>query len=152
MNTRPRVWWFVLIFFDEQAVLYTFVVLSPSLIKVNTKNKAALMCENMQTGQWPENIWYFKIWYSKIKMPKVWNFLKSKYAAAWCKSIQLKQLVLNNFQNYTNSRRTPPSELIHKELMFAFNQQKLLLFMICLARLFFMTKFKMYNLQTMTSS
>ena len=62
--------------------------------------------QNMRTGQWPENICYFKIWYSKIKMPKVWNFLKSKYAAAWCKGIQLKQLVLNNFQNcrksYTN--------------------------------------------------
>ena len=27
--------------------------------------------QNMGTGQWPENIWYFKIWYSKIKMPKV---------------------------------------------------------------------------------
>ena len=33
-----------LVFFDEQAVLFTFVVLSPSFIKVKTKNKAVLMC------------------------------------------------------------------------------------------------------------
>ena len=33
-----------LVFFDEQAVLFTFVVLSPPLIKVKTRNKAVLMC------------------------------------------------------------------------------------------------------------
>ena len=35
---------FVLIFLDAEAVLFTFVFLSPSLIKVKTKNKAVLMC------------------------------------------------------------------------------------------------------------
>ena len=31
-------------FFDAQAVLFTFVVLSPSFRKVKTKNEAVLMC------------------------------------------------------------------------------------------------------------
>ena len=37
-------------FFDAQAVLFTFVVLSPSFRKVKTKNEAVLMCDYRVTN------------------------------------------------------------------------------------------------------
>ena len=71
--------------------------------------------QNMQTGQWPENIWYFKIWYSKIKMSKSGNFvIKIEYfnrkqkgalfnpskmtslAAAWSKTSKKSKKILKS--------------------------------------------------------